>query len=153
MAILKSNNENWFEDGESTRSTSPKEQETQGVEEERRSNPGHNQISPAPFPEPRPLSDSRLQQFKDTFARFTWLLDKEKISHVVKQINTWNSNTGLYFSDKQAVYALQDLERRGEIRLHGDMIFFPEAFHLIPVKVEVTNERGGLTHTSNMSRE
>lgn len=145
-------NENWIQDGESTHSASPK-QTPPIVHDERHRNPRDGPSSSALFPEPETLSEIRLQQFRDTFTVCTWLLGKEKTCRVVRQIHKWNENTGLYFSDEQAVYALQDLERRGKIRLHGDMIYFPEAFHIIPVEVERTDESGGVTHTSNVLRD
>ncbi|KAE8849154.1 hypothetical protein HRS9122_03170 [Pyrenophora teres f. teres] len=68
----------------------------------------------------------------------TWIDDGDR---VVEQINDLYSYRGVYFSDAQALYALQDLERRGEIRIHDDKVFFPDAFHLIPVDAERTEKR------------
>ena len=99
---------------------------------------------------PYPLCGFNISQKPSRL--FTWL-DTEKIGRVVNQVNEWNLGRKPHFSDEQALYALQYLEKGGEIRIHGDAVFFPNAFHLIPVKLEPIDERDDVVRTKSLSAD
>ncbi|KAI2480596.1 hypothetical protein Ptr902_07621 [Pyrenophora tritici-repentis] len=102
--------------------------------------------SPHPIPTATPLSPRHLNYFVTTFRHYIWL-DTIPISTVVAQVNAWTkSHRGFSFSDAGALCGLQELERKGEIRVYDDKVFFPKAFHLLLVDARQTEEIISLQH-------
>jgi hypothetical protein len=91
-----------------------------------------DEMSPNPskplLPEEEPMSDNRLLKFERVLRGIIFGRGFEKVLCVIKTINTWLAGSLVVYRDGEGMWALRQLERKGELRIQGDTVFWPEAY-------------------------